>query len=88
MPPDVRVQFVHGTNVEAAMQWLRENSEPCPHGASFEELRELIRLPVRRKLPKHVRAYLEEAICQGVVTVMITDEGVRYGAREPAPPTS
>ena len=85
MPPDLRAQFVLRANEPAAIQWFQENSEPCPHGVSFDELCQLIELPVRRKLPKHVRAYLEEAINKGFVAAVMTDEGIRYVSNRRAP---
>lgn len=78
MPPDLRAEFVLGTNDAAAIQWLTENSEPCPHGATLDELRDRLDLPVRRKLPKHVRGYLEKAIAKGVVVVLLRGKEILY----------
>lgn len=83
MPTALREAFTARTSDAtdaAAMQWLKENSKPCPHGATFDELRERLDLPVRRKLPKHVRGYLEDAIDKGTVKVVVTDDGIRYVA--------
>jgi hypothetical protein len=62
----------------AWMEFWNASRTACGHGATFDELRDALPLPVHRKRPKHLRTYLEEAIANGQIRAEIASDGVRY----------